>query len=306
MKTETTSSYLRWPEENAGRSSGFFQWSHPGSNLCLDFHGDPIKAQLVVFSDGNHHMALRECLDSFSRKYEELSYIFYATTPPGPIVNMLKRGGLQLGNLIINIQPHVFISPPNILEGLIEQGVMTTHSPFVENRGNVLLVRKGNPKNITAASDIMDETVRLFLSHPEREKASFTSYYDTLKALIAVNEMDSDFLREKILQGQIVYGERIHHREAPQALVDGAADVAPVFYHLALRYLRIFPDFFDIVPLGGSVEEPVPLPGNVVGTTSRGLVGDGGIWGGRLLDYLISDEAIKIYENHGLNSRIKG
>ena len=34
--------------------------------------------------------------------------------------------------------------------------------------------------------------------------------------------------------GPIVFGERIHHREAPQALADGKADVAMVYYHLAL------------------------------------------------------------------------
>lgn len=293
-------SYLIWPEENAGRKSDFFQWSHPGSNLCLDFHGDPIKAQFVVFSDGNHHMALRECLDFFSKKYGELSDIFYATTPPAPILNMLKKGGLQLGNLLINIQPHVFISPPDILDGLVDQGVMPGHTPFVRNRGNVLLVKKGNPLRITAPSDIMDEEVKLFISNPETEKASFTAYHDTLKALLPAREPDSDFLKEKISQGQILFGDCIHHREAPLALAEGSADVAVVFYHLALRYVRIFPDHFDIVPLGGSIEDPAPLPGNVVGTTSLGLVGDGGVWGGRFLEYLASSEAMNIYESHGL------
>ena len=88
----------------------------------------------------------------FAEKHHGLTHIFYATTPPGPIVNMLKIGGLQLGNLIIKINPHVFISPPNILDGLIDQEVMTAHAPFIMNRGNVLLVRKGNPKRITQAA----------------------------------------------------------------------------------------------------------------------------------------------------------
>ncbi len=296
------SSYLTWPEENAGNSSDFFRWCHPGSNLCLDFHGDPVKAQLVVFSDGNHHMALQECLHSFSNNYDDLSHIFYATTPPGPIVNMLKTGGLQLGNLLINLLPDIFISPPEILDGLIESGFMSTHSPFVQNRGNVLLVKKNNPKNVTVPADIMDQDIKLFISHPEREKASYTAYYDTLKALLPDQGENSDFLKKKISQGKVLFGEYIHHREAPQAVADGSADVAPVFYHLALRYTRIFPDYFDIVPLGGSAEDPAPLPGNIVGTTSAGLIGDGGIWGSRLLEYFASDEVMKIYERHGLRS----
>lgn len=291
---------LNWPEEKAGKSCDFIKWSHPGSNICLDFHGDPVRAELVVFSDGNHHMALRECLDSFADQHEELSYIFYVTTPPGPIVNMLKSGGLQLGNLSLNVKPQVFISPPNILDGLIEEGFMSEHRPFIQNRGNVLLVRKGNPKCISEAADIMDRKIRLFMSHPEREKASYSAYYETLKALVFMQDSHTDLLQEKLSQGQVVFGDYIHHREAPQAVADGSADVAVVFYHLALRYVRIFPDYFDIVPLGGSAMAPVPLPGNIVGTTSLGLIGKGGIWGNKLLKFLVSKEAMKIYENHGL------
>jgi len=302
MGDNMTSFYLNWPEENAGAGSSFFKWAHPVSNLCLDFHGDPAKAQLTVFSDGNHHMALRECLDEFSKNNDTLSDIFYATTPPGPVVNMLKLGGLQLGNLRINVRPDVFISPANILDGLIEDGFMSAHSPFIQNRGNVLLVKKGNPKNISSPLDILDKEIRLFLSHPEKEKASYSAYYDTFKALLPNREDGADFLQQKIGQNQLLFGDCIHHREAPQAVADGSADVAPVFYHLALRYLRIFPDHFDIIPLGGSAEAPEPLPGNIVGTTSMGLVGDGGAWGAKFLDYLASDKAVEIYERHGLRA----
>ena len=45
--------YLDWPEEQVGEDTRYFRWLQPGSNICLDFHGDPVKAQLVVFSDGN-------------------------------------------------------------------------------------------------------------------------------------------------------------------------------------------------------------------------------------------------------------
>jgi hypothetical protein len=37
-----------------------------------------------------------------------------------------------------------------------------------------------------------------------------------------------------------VWGQRIHHREAPEALADGQADAAIVYFHLALRYTGIF------------------------------------------------------------------
>jgi len=143
---------LDWPEEQAGADNHFFHWVQPGSNICLDFHGDPVQAQLVVFSDGNHHMALRDCLDLFLRQNKGLSGIFYATTPPGPIVNMLRNGGLQMGNLIISISPHVFISPPEVLDNLVADRFMSGHVPFVRNQGNVLLVKKGQPQTCFQSS----------------------------------------------------------------------------------------------------------------------------------------------------------
>lgn len=292
--------FLDWPEEQAGRDLEAIRWSHPGSNICLDFHGDPLRARLVVFSDGNHHMALRDCLDMFGQENPGLSGIFYATTPPGPIVNLLRRGSLQAGNLVISVSPHVFIGPPNILDSLVADGFMSGHVPFVKNRGNVLLVKKGNPKNIVTVSDMKRDEVRLFLSNPDTEKASFSSYYHTLKALGGDRSPGEGFPDRKIARGQVLFGRCIHHREAPQAVANGEADAAMVFYHLALRYTRIFPDVFEMVPLGGSVDHPEASPGNVISHTGMGLVGDGGQWGRKLLSYLQSKPAKEIYRYHGL------
>ncbi len=295
-------SSLNWPAEICSIDTQYSHWVQPASNICLDFHGNPAKAQLVVFSDGNHNMALKECLELFWQRNKKLGHIFYATTPPGPIVNMLKQGGLQMGNLVIDVAPNVFISPPNILEKLVAKGFMSNHVPFVQNRGNVLLVKKGNPKNILTIEDIDQLEIRLFMSNPETEKASFTIYSKTLSMFVSDPESDPGFLYKKITQSQVNFGKGIHHREAPQAVADGSADVAIIFYHLALHYLRIFPDLFDVIPLGGSIKKPDPLPGNIIGKTNMGLVGDGGKWGKKLLSFLNSRKAMKIYRHHGLQS----
>jgi len=292
--------HLDWPEERAGGEPQGFRWAQPGSNICLDFHGDPLNAQLIVFSDGNHHMALKECLDLFSRENKDSIGIFYATTPPGPIVNLLRTGRLQLGNLIIRVSPHVFISPPEVLEKLVADKFMTGYVPFVRNRGNVLLVRKGNPKQISEMSDLRRGDIRLFLSNPDTEKASFTAYYQTLKSIMPGQTAEHCFADSIIEQGRVLFGKGIHHREAPQALADDRADVAIVYYHLALRYVRIFPSLFEIVPLGGTAVDPQPVSGNVVSLTHAGIVGDGGTWGSRFLRFLSSEPAGEIYAYHGM------
>lgn len=298
--SQPNSLYLDWPEETCSGENQYTRWSQPGSNICLDFHGDPANSRLVVFSDGNHHMALRESLDLFRQQTPGVSDIFYATTPPGPIINLLKTGGLQLGNLLIRITPHIFISPPENLDKLVQSGYMSEHLPFVQNYGSVLLVKRGNPKRIATIKDLVRRDVRLFISNPETEKASFSIYHRTLTDLTSDLISETDIIYVKVTQGQVHFGKAIHHREAPQAVADGSADVAIVFYHLALRYTRIFPDIFEAVPLEGSMEKPEPSEKNVVSKTHAGLIGDGGEWGAAFLDFLKSDAIKEIYRHHGL------
>jgi hypothetical protein len=291
---------LDWPEEPIIGYENPPKWHHAGSNLCLDFHGDPSVAKLRVFSDGNHHMALSETLQHFYERNPAVEHIFYATTPPGPILQLLRHGSLQLGHLILSATPHVFISPPHVLEMLVREGHMKTYSPFMRNRGSALLVKKGNPKDIHSIADLARNDVRLFLSNPKTETVSYESYVETLKGLAAREGIDPASVFDGAPGPTIVYGERIHHREAPQAVADGVADVAVVYYHLALRYTRIFPDLFEIIPLAGISDKDEPIPENIISETHVGLIGDGGPWGSMFVDLLASETVSDIYAKHGL------
>lgn len=290
---------LNWPEELAQAALGEPRWSQAGSNLCLDFHGDPRRARLVVFSDGNHHMALAETLQAFVRRYPAVDDIFYLTTPPSVLLRLLETGGLCVGNLRFSVAPHVMLSPPPILSRAVAAGRMRTHRPFMRSLGNVLLVRKGNPKSIRTIADLARPDVKLFLSNPLNETASYQVYTDSLKALAGRAGLALDFLSDPAEHSvRVVHGERIHHREAPQTLAAGRADAAFLYYHLALRYTRIFPEWFEIVPVDDT--PAAPAAGNVISHFHAGLVDGGGEWGGQMLDFLFSEEVEKIYRHHGL------
>lgn len=299
---------LVWPVESARDHTGAFAWAQPLSNLCLDFHGDPMRAKLVVFSDGNHHMALAESLRAFYNQHPDVTDVFYATTPPAVLINSLKHGGLQLGNLLLNITPHLFISPPNILASLKNDGYVNTHHAFMQSRGNVLLVRADNPKHIRSFADLRRNEVRLFISNPVTETASYQVYAQTLAQFAAtVNWALSKEATELQQQIALVIGERIHHREAPQALYADRADAAILYYHLALRYTRIFPGEFTIVQLDGTHSAtPANHQQQVLSDYHLGLVGDGGPWGARLQEFLMSDTVSSIYKYHGLTRPAQG
>lgn len=290
---------LNWPYEGATPpGADIARFAQPASNVCLDFHGDPRTARLVVFADGNHHMALAEALALFRSRHLLINDIFYATTPPRVIVDALKSGALLLGNLTLSIKPHVFVSPAPVLERLRKDGYVREDAPFATSRGSVLLVRKGNPKRIAGAADLAREEVRIFLSNPVTETVSHEVYATTLRRISARNGLNFDFLDSAPgVLPRMVYGDCIHHREAPQALADDRADVAVVFYHLALRYTRIFPALFEIMKL---TEEDDPA--QEISTLHVGVVGDGGEWGGRLREFMLSDEVAAVYRHHGLAS----
>jgi len=288
---------LNWPDEITGQPDKTSNWSHPGSNYCLDFHGNPATAQLTVLSDGNHHMALHESLKRFKEFTPNLTSVFYATTPPGPLLELLKKRRLRIKNLEISVTPDVFICPPDILQQLVKEHVLSTNEPFMQNRGSVLLVKKGNPKNILGVRDLTRDDVTLFLSNPVNEKVSCRTYKSTIKGLGGEQGIAPQSL---LRPPNIFYGERIHHREAPQCIADEKADVALLFYHLALRYVRIFPNKFELIPLGGTAENPEPTCANIIGQTHYGLTTKASKWGAQFTEFLKSDTVTRIYEFHGL------
>ncbi len=281
-------SKLNWPIERAHPSlEPQQQWSHSGSNLCLDFHGDPIRAKLVVYSDGNHHMALQQSVQTFLELHPELDDIFYATTPPGVLVEALQNNGLVLGNLTLSAMPNVFIGPELILKNLVDQKYCHQYAKFIKSQGNVLLVLKDNPLNITSVDDLFRDDVCLFISNPDTEKASYQVYHEFL--------LNTGLSQQKFNTIKTFYGSKIHHREAPQALFDGKATAAVVYYHLALRYCRVFPNLFEIVEL-------LPLRDslNPITEYAVGMIANGGQFGQRFYDFMISDTVREVYQQHGL------
>jgi hypothetical protein len=294
---------LEWPSETVLKEDLIEPWCQPSSNQVLDFHGDPLKAGLVVFSDGNHHMALLESLKAFYRRHPRVNDIFYATTPPSPIVKLLRTGAIRLGNLTLSIRPHVFISPPQVLETLKSEGYIKQHQLLAQNRGSVLLIPVGNPKNITTLAGLMRQDVRLFISNPDTEKTSYSGYRQTLEGMAARQGMDIEAFCRNVFGETLVLGRRIHHREAPEAVADGRADTAILYYHLALRYTRIFPNRFDIIALGGTRTDPDPPPENLTAIIHMGMIRDGGPWGERFLTFMQSEIVAQIYARHGLRHR---
>lgn len=293
---------ISWPEEKTNNNIAYFPWFHDQSNILLDFHGNPNNPQLTVLSDGNHHMALQETLQDFSKSLSDVENIFYVTLPPRLLKNIIETGGIQVGNIDLTINADIILSPPKFLQELSTQCYINCKFPFVKNQGCVLLIRNGNPKNIHSVEDLCRDDINLFISNPITESVSHNGYRDTLIKSAAAIGLDGEQLAKRIdNEGEgIVYGNQIHHREAPQLIASGECDIAIVYYHLALRYTRIFPREFDFIPMGGSKETPSPGANNTVSSVDIALLNDNSVMTENLIRFLKSTKALEIYHYHGL------
>jgi len=209
----------------------------------------------------------------------------YSTSPPISIEQLNNGGRLAFGNMVIRGLPMVVMGPNGIMNAVVAGEYNDgERAKILSNFGNVLLVRAGNPKNIHNIWDLGREYVRVVTSNPETEPGSFSNYSSSVFNIAfreieaATGDIDKAKRRASRLFNKVfnpkknrkrkkwVVGDRIHHRDVPQALANDEADVGLFFYHLAQTAIEANPGLFEIVPLGGTVENPEPLLGNRVAT----------------------------------------
>lgn len=286
---------LKWPlDKDTEQQRSETQWYHSGSNLVLDIHGDPQAAQLTVFSDGNHHMALSQCMESMPGRIARLEEILYLTLPPPVLKRLLDHPRLRLGNLKLELHADIIISPLPVLTELCQTRRCREPTPFASHKGCAFLVAKNNPKKIKSYSDLLREDVRLFLSNPDTESVSNRFYTDYILAQIPTKERAA-FISKLDNNAGVIYGECIHHREAVQMLEQGHCDVAILYRHLAIYYHRLFAEQFDLVIPKSTSKQPFPAQ-----PYAAALVENGGDFGRQALDYLLSPVCKAIYEQHEL------
>ncbi len=261
------SGLLEWPSDRAASQPDL---TEARSNRVYDLHmdmGDCRHLEFILSTAGNWHPALMDYwFDRFMRKQRPKSYLI--TTTPPVALEQHEEQYFGMGNVSLRCQPHIAVGPKALMEALQKAGITVGEPvPLFTTRGNVLLVQKGNPKNIRTLHDLGRSDVRTVTPHPEREGGSFRLYTNTIYAITyhAFGKEKADTLFSEIFNrndSSWVAGQRIHHREVPELIARGEGDVGVIFYQLARYVCELFPDQFDMVPLGGGVQAPDPLPGN--------------------------------------------
>jgi len=251
--------------------------TEPTSNRVWDLHSHTSSCDVGLSTSGNYHMALKDLwYGKFLPENKDIVKDWFYTTSPPVSYAHVKTGLLAIGNWETSCKPTVAVGPKKLMKKLKTANYIEGKPvPIIQNQGNVLLVKKGNPKNIQTIWDLGRKGVSVVTSNPYSEPGSFGNYSGSIYNIAKNDEknapdgLTADKLYKKIFNSKGKYwksGYRIHHREVPWAVANGAADAGPMFYHLAVYAKKQFPELFDIVPLGGTIDSPVPLAGNKVGT----------------------------------------
>ncbi|MDA8172884.1 MAG: substrate-binding domain-containing protein [Nitrospiraceae bacterium] len=270
---------LDWPSERGGQEPSL---GEPTANLVNDLHAGISQCDMVLSTSGNYHMALGELWDLYLKGFPAdapLRNWLYTTSPP--IAKLQITNGLvRFGNFLASCRPQVAVGPEGLIDSLAAAGFTTGGVLRIcRSRGNVILVGKGNPKGIFTPWDLGRRGVRLMTPNPATEAGSFRLYASSIYHIalcdkvsrpqgMTAKDLTAKSLFDAIFNGagggprKWLCGRRIHHREIPWSIAYGKADAGVIFYHLARHAKAVFPDLFDVVPLGGTAEEPAPLPGN--------------------------------------------
>jgi Bacterial extracellular solute-binding protein len=288
------------------------------SNTLNDFHANISSCDLVLSTEGNYHPALHDIWPVFMAKFKNqpLQNWFYTTSPPVSF-EQIQNQALQIGNLYTTCKPSVVVATKKVIDRLVKAGYTESPAhPLYQDKGEVILIKKGNPKKIHSIWDLGRKGVRLVTPNPDLEPGAFENYTSTIFN-IAANDprppkgMSAERLFNIIFNGgsgdpyKWLAGARIHPRDLPWSVAYGRADAAVILYHLGLFARQTFPDIFDIVQLGGTVDNPQPLKGTI--STTRFLICIKGNWTPRqveaqekLVQTLLSDDFTKILEKRGL------
>jgi hypothetical protein len=217
---------------------------------------------LAIFTEGNHLMVLLSddivgAFPSWAKAQPQhadldLANIVVVTLPQPVVVQMIRTGGIALGNLTrkSGFYPDIVMGRPAPLRQLRKLGVIEPQARFFsKNRGLALLVRKGNPLGIQGLTDVVRTGARIALPDAVEEAGSRARYRIAVDELIGKSAADAFFAAEAPhFPGRL----GIVHRDFPEMVARGYAEVALTQYHLISYWTRVFPNHFELVPVSGA------------------------------------------------------
>jgi ABC-type molybdate transport system substrate-binding protein len=223
------SSNITLASKDAGHSKDYRTF-HANGIVAYGEIQDSYSADLSMYLAGNQFMVMEELIKDFQKRHPNIKTVFVETIPPGQILKgqLLKQGSIEGQKIAMNPDLYASVNLGH-LKKLKGKGRMDKYMIYTHNKLE-LMVAKGNPKGIKGPKDLARDD--LVQSHPNPLTEGIFKFYGS--------EMLSDLgLYEKVtgnakckgcwaVPGKTWFTQR-HHRETPQRIEDGTADVGIVW-----------------------------------------------------------------------------
>ena len=280
--------------EDAGHNKDYRTF-HPGNKVEYGNIGDSYTADLVLYLAGNQFMVMQELIQDFQAKNPDIKTVYVETIPPGQIFKgqILKQGRINGQETAMN--PDVFASV-NLghLKTLAGKGLMDSYMIYTHNKLE-LMVAEGNPRGIKGPEDLSRDD--LVQSHPNPLTEGIFKFYGAsmLKDMGLYEKVTGNAECRECwaIEGKTWFTAR-HHRETPDRIENGKADVGIVWTTEVVHAKA------EGRPIDG-VAIPAPLNKQDKVNYAIGIMKNGrnAENAARYLEYLATDDAQSIYESYG-------
>lgn len=281
-------------EKDAGHAKDYRTF-HVDGNIDYGHIADSYSSDLVMYLAGNQFMVIEDLIKDFQAKNTDIKTVYVETIPPGQI---FKKQLLQQGMINgekTNMSPDLFASVNiNHLKNLNAQGLMNEHSVYTHNKLE-LMVAKGNPKGIKGAEDLgRDDLVQ---SHPNPLTEGIFKFYGIamLKKLDLYEKVTADKKCKSCwaIEGKTWFTAR-HHRETPQRIEQGLADVG-IVWTTEVAYAKKENRALE----GVAIAAPYNMQAEVAYAIGPMLKGRNQENAKRFMAYLATEAAQNIYASYG-------
>lgn len=185
-------------------------------------------AGLILWLAGNQFFAMDDVVHTFQAQHPGTA-VGLITLPPGLLLAAIEKGGWTYGGKDYPGRPDVYASV-NLghLKKLKSEGMMSQYAIYMHNE-LVLMVAKGNPKNIRGVEDIRRDDVRTSMPNPVSEG---------IMVFYARKVLERHGLWDKVSAGKMCnscqttpnnWFTSVHHRETPERIADGRSDTGFVW-----------------------------------------------------------------------------
>ncbi len=195
-----------------------------------DLHGlETIdQAELIIFMAGNQFMAMAELMTAFRKAHPAIGPIYYETLPPKMELRQILAGGAMFQGQLIDAAADVYTSVSRQgVEALAEADLVDKDACFVYLRNRIsLMVPAGNPLGIETVGDLAREGLRI--SQPSLEHEDIAEHIVAMYRQAGGEELARRIIEDKRANGETLL-TTVHHRETPERILNGLADVGPVW-----------------------------------------------------------------------------